>query len=36
MCDDSLNAVVSRLARVGEKLVTTSFNGTSIRDFAAS
>jgi hypothetical protein len=35
MCDYSLNVVVSRPARVGETLVTTSFNGTSTRGFAA-
>ena len=35
MCDYSLNAVVSRPARVGETLVTTSFSGTSTRGFAA-
>jgi hypothetical protein len=35
MCDDSLNSVVSRPARVDETLVTTSFNGTSTCGFAA-
>jgi hypothetical protein len=35
MCDYSLHAVASRPARVGEKLVTTSFRGTSTRGFAA-
>lgn len=35
MCDYSLNVVVSRPAKVGETLVTTSFNGTSTRGFAA-
>jgi hypothetical protein len=34
MCDYS-HTVVSRPARVGETLVTTSFNGTSTRGFAA-
>ena len=35
MCDYSLHTVASRPARVGETLVTTSFNGTSTRGFAA-
>jgi hypothetical protein len=35
MCDYSLHAVVSRPAKVGETLVTTSFIGTSTRGFAA-
>jgi hypothetical protein len=35
MCDYSLHAVASRPAKVGEKLVTTCFPGTSTRGFAA-
>jgi hypothetical protein len=35
MCDYSLHTVASRPARVGETLVTTGFNGTSTRGFAA-
>jgi hypothetical protein len=35
MCDYSLHAVASRPARVGERLVTTSFYGTCTRGFAA-
>src|SRR6266576_6903390 len=35
MCDYSLHAVASRPAKVGERLVTTSFYGTSTRGFAA-
>jgi hypothetical protein len=34
MCDYSLQAVASRPAKVGDKLVTTSFRGTSTRGFA--
>jgi hypothetical protein len=35
MCDYSLHHVASRPAKIGEKLVTTSFSGTSTRGFAA-
>jgi hypothetical protein len=35
MCDYSLETVQSRRARVGEKLVTTSFPGTFTRGFAS-
>lgn len=35
MCDYSLSGVASRPARVGDKLVTTSFTNTSTRGFAA-
>ena len=35
MCDYSLHTVVSRLARVGDKLVTTHFDNTFTRGFAA-
>ena len=35
MCDYSLHAVTSRPAEVGEKLVTTTFRGTSTRGFAS-
>lgn len=35
MCDYSLHTVASRPARVGEILVTTCFDGTSTRGFAA-
>lgn len=35
MCDYSLHAVTSRPAKVGERLVSTSFRGTSTRGFAA-
>jgi len=35
MCDYSLHAIASRPAKVGEKLVTTCFAGTSTRGFAA-
>jgi hypothetical protein len=35
MCDYSLHTVASRPARVGETLVTSGFNGTSTRGFAA-
>jgi hypothetical protein len=35
MCDYSLHAVASRLAKVGETLITTTFRGTSTRGFAA-
>lgn len=35
MCDYSLHNVASRPARVGDKLVTTSFVGTTTRGFAA-
>jgi hypothetical protein len=35
MCDYSLHAVESRPAQVGEKLVSTSFRGSSTSGFAA-
>ena len=35
MCDYSLHHVASRPARVGDKLVTTRFNNSSTRGFAA-
>jgi hypothetical protein len=35
MCDYSLQNVTSRPAKVGDKLVTTQFNGTITRGFAA-
>jgi len=35
MCDYSLHDVASRPARVGDKLVSTRFGGTSTRGFAA-
>ena len=35
MCDYSLHAVTSRLALVGETLITTTFRGTSTRGFAS-
>ena len=35
MCDYSLNAVASRLAKAGETLITTTFRGTGTRGFAA-
>src|SRR4029453_12642937 len=35
MCDYSLHNVASRPAKVGDKLVTTSFHGTLTRGFAA-
>jgi len=35
MCDYSLHDVASRPARVGDKLVSTRFQGTSTRGFAA-
>ena len=35
MCDYSLHAVASRPAKVGDKLVTSKFNGTDSRGFAA-
>jgi hypothetical protein len=35
MCDYSLQAVANRPARVGEKLITTTFRGTSTRGFAS-
>jgi hypothetical protein len=35
MCDYSLHAVASRPAKVGEKLVTTTFRGTTTRGFAS-
>jgi hypothetical protein len=35
MCDYSLHHVASRPAKIGEKLVTTGFPGTSTRGFAA-
>jgi hypothetical protein len=34
MCDYSLHAVASRPAKIGERLVSTSFRGTSTRGFA--
>jgi hypothetical protein len=34
MCDYSLHSVASRPAKVGDKLVTTTFHGTSTRGFA--
>jgi hypothetical protein len=36
MCDFSLHTIASRPARVGDRLVTTSFVGTYTRGFAAS
>lgn len=36
MCDYSLHNVASRPAKVGDRLVTTSFAGTSTRGFAAA
>jgi len=35
MCDYSLQNVTSRPAKVGDRLVTTQFNGTITRGFAA-
>src|SRR5215213_3460046 len=35
MCDYSLHSVTHRPARVGDKLVTTSFHGSSTRGFMA-
>ena len=35
MCDYSLESVMNRPAQVGDKLVTTSFNNSIIRGFAA-
>jgi hypothetical protein len=35
MCDYSLHSVASRPAKVGDKLITTKFNNTSTRGFAA-
>ena len=35
MCDYSLHAVASRPAKVGETLISTTFQGTSTRGFAA-
>ena len=35
MCDYSLHNVASRPAKVGDKLVTTGFHGTSTQGFAA-
>jgi hypothetical protein len=35
MCDYSLDFVVSRPAKVGDKLVSTQFNNSSTRGFAA-
>jgi hypothetical protein len=35
MCDYSLHLVVSRPAKVGDKLVTTKFNNSMTRGFAA-
>ncbi len=35
MCDYSLHAVATRPAQVGEKLITTTFRGTSTRGFAS-
>ena len=34
MCDYSLHAVASRPAKIGERLVSTGFRGTSTRGFA--
>jgi hypothetical protein len=34
MCDYSLHAVASRRAKIGERLVSTSFRGTSTRGFS--
>jgi hypothetical protein len=36
MCDYSLHSVLSRPAKAGDKLVTTSFTGTTTRGFAAA
>lgn len=36
MCDYSLHHVASRPARVGDKLVTTSFHNTTTRGFASA
>src|SRR5215212_8479954 len=36
MCDYSLHNVASRPAKVGDKLVTTQFYGTTTRGFAAT
>jgi hypothetical protein len=36
MCDYSLHAVASRPAKVGEKLMTTTFRGTTTRGFASA
>ena len=35
MCDYSLHAVASRPAKVGETLISTTFQGTSTRGFAS-
>jgi len=35
MCDYSLHAVASRPAEAGEKLITTTFSGTTTRGFAS-
>jgi hypothetical protein len=35
MCDYSLHAVATRPAKVGERLITTTFRGTSTRGFAS-
>jgi hypothetical protein len=35
MCDYSLESVASRPAKIGDRLVTTSFNGTLTHGFAA-
>jgi hypothetical protein len=35
MCDYSLHLVASRPAKVGDKLVTTAFNNSLTRGFAA-
>jgi hypothetical protein len=35
MCDYSLHAVASRPAKVGERLISTTFRATSTRGFAA-
>lgn len=35
MCDYSMHAVATRPARVGETLITTTFQGTSTRGFAS-
>ena len=36
MCDYSLHSVLSRPAKAGDKLITTSFPGTNTRGFAAA
>ena len=35
MCDDSLHLVANRLAKLEDKLVTTKFNNSITRGFAA-